>query len=606
MPLDGVIIEIEERERDDFLLRARIAELVAQLRLETSENLRKSAQETVLKRQIEREQDGHRKVVQHLEKERARWERKTQVDSQIGRGNEKERERKTEDLEKFLVEELEHLAQNDKLIFDESTGNSIWMCISGDKGGGEFKLCATIGNVVAPNSAYHIVPLDMFTDDEKVEAIKEYLADTIEQLNNLTEIKLNIGGVMTSYPVEQYLAGDLKFQYQMIGHKGAAAKKSCMHCFSDGRVKIGSYERGRCLKARTEADYLLDSANEKNSNSVIPGSAFVFNNVRLANIVPPSLHILMGVAHRYGFKFLLDLAMDIDNKSNTKIDKRDMNVKEKEYNGLKKHLDSFEVVLQVMSRFKTSTIIPAQSHTSPCSAEWCLFRDNEMKKAGVFKSTPLRCATCSEVNHAVCSGLWSEDDWELLSQVEPDMDCLRCCGRKGAMIEEDARKVEREMREKLEELKRELEMLMTAVNGEGEKREELEKAWGDCEADMSAWQQNFTGNHTMKLLQEEAVNHYTSVFPPTDEILHDVMLHHLKQFQSQENMTPKLHLLLEHVLPFMRRHKTWAKTSEQGLEALHAIVNRLLNKYRCTRNKEEQMSQVFCSLLHLGYINSNF
>ena len=63
-------------------------------------------------------------------------------------------------------------------------------------------------------------------------------------------------------------------------------------------------------------------------------------------------------------------------------------------------------------------------------------------------------------------------------------------------------------------------MLMTAVNGEGEKREELEKAWGDCGADMSAWQQNFTGNHTMKLLQEEAVNHYTSVFPPTDEILH--------------------------------------------------------------------------------------
>ncbi|EFO85517.1 hypothetical protein CRE_15190 [Caenorhabditis remanei] len=526
---------------------------------------------------------------------------------------------------------------------------------SGDKGGGEFKLCATVGNVVAPNSAYHIIPLGMFTDDEKVEAIKEYLADIIEQLNNLTELKLNIGGVISSYPVDQYLGGDLKYQYQMIGHKGAAAKKSCMHCFSDGRVKIGSYERGRCLKARTEADYLLDSANEKNSNSVIPGSAFVFNNVRLANVVPPSLHILMGVAHRYGFKFLLDLAMDIDNKSNTKIDKSkkkamrnakgDMNVKEKEYNGLKQHLDSFEVVLQVMSRFKTSTIIPAQSHTSPCSAEWCLFRDNEMKKAGVFKSTPLRCATCSEVSHAVCSGLWSEDDWELLSQVEPDMDCLRCCGRKGAMIEEDARKVEREMREKLEELKRELEvaqenyrMLMTAVNGEGEKREELEKAWGDCGADMSAWQQNFTGNHTMKLLQEEAVNHYTSVFPPTDEILHvkafliclgkiaklclprsmtdeeidemdallDVMLHHLKQFQSQENMTPKLHLLLEHVLPFMRRHKTWAKTSEQGLEALHAIVNRLLNKYRCTRNKEEQMSQVFCSLLHLGYINSNF
>ena len=35
------------------------------------------------------------------------------------------------DLEKFLVENLENLTQKDKLIFDESTGNNIWICISG-------------------------------------------------------------------------------------------------------------------------------------------------------------------------------------------------------------------------------------------------------------------------------------------------------------------------------------------------------------------------------------------------------------------------------------------------------------------------------------------
>ncbi|EFO96062.1 hypothetical protein CRE_20034 [Caenorhabditis remanei] len=140
-----------------------------------------------------------------------------------------------------------------------------------------------------------------------------YIADTIEQLNNLTELKLNIGDVTSSHPVEQYLGGELKFQYQIIGHKGAAAKKSCM--------LIGSYERGKCLKARTETDYLTDSANDKINNIVIPGSAFAFNNVRLPNIVSPSLHILMGKgAHRYGFKYLLDLAMDIDNKSNMEID----------------------------------------------------------------------------------------------------------------------------------------------------------------------------------------------------------------------------------------------------------------------------------------------
>lgn len=84
------------------------------------------------------------------------------------------------DLKGFLIRKLENLANAGKLIFDEASKRQVWICLNGDKGGSEFKLCATIGNVSAPNSSYHTVPLGMFSDEESTENIQCYLKKTID------------------------------------------------------------------------------------------------------------------------------------------------------------------------------------------------------------------------------------------------------------------------------------------------------------------------------------------------------------------------------------------------------------------------------------------
>ena len=58
----------------------------------------------------------------------------------------------------------------------------------------------------------------------------------------------------------------------------------------------------------------------------------------------------------------------------------------------------------------------------------------------------------------------------------------------------------------------------------------------------------------------------------------------LQEFAADDNVTPKLHALLEHVMEFVETHHTWAKTSEHPIEAFHASYNSSKLRYRTTRN----------------------
>lgn len=46
-------------------------------------------------------------------------------------------------------------------------------------------------------------------------------------------------------------------------------------------------------------------------------------------------------------------------------------------------------------------------------------------------------------------------------------------------------------------------------------------------------------------------------------------------------ITPKLHILVEHVPQFSKRFKTVALISEHGLESLHASLNKVARRYAC-------------------------
>uniref|UniRef100_A0A8R1HPF7 Uncharacterized protein n=1 Tax=Caenorhabditis japonica TaxID=281687 RepID=A0A8R1HPF7_CAEJA len=72
----------------------------------------------------------------------------------------------------------------------------------------------------------------------------------------------------------------------------------------------------------------------------------------------------------------------------------------------------------------------------------------------------------------------------------------------------------------------------------------------------------------------------------------DEFLEDMKLAFPKETVSPKLHLLAHHLIPYMRKHRTWGKTSEQGIEHYHAKYNTLKRKLQPIRNLMDRSSLI--------------
>ncbi|EGT39613.1 hypothetical protein CAEBREN_14105 [Caenorhabditis brenneri] len=192
---------------------------------------------------------------------------------------------------------------------------------------------------------------------------------------------------------------------------------------------------------------------------------------------------------------------------------------------------------------------------------------------------------------------------------------------------------------------------MGRVSGFGKTRRELERIWRRWGADISAHKQDFCGNHLLKLLNADAVDDYCSILDQTPELSHlkefmknlgkfqrlcvaremneeemadmeiaivkityshthkmgtvfqEALWFHLQQYAGDMNVIPKMHVLLEHTMPFVRKHSTLAKTSEQGVEALHAAFNRIKVRFRNDRVATRRLEYCFRFLLFQNHVS---
>lgn len=57
-----------------------------------------------------------------------------------------------------------------------------------------------------------------------------------------------------------------------------------------------------------------------------------------------------------------------------------------------------------------------------------------------------------------------------------------------------------------------------------------------------------------------------------------------------ENLTPKMHVLEEHIVPFIKKWNVGTGLmGEQGAESIHAAINRIKQRFRAIPNKEKQL-----------------
>ncbi|EGT51185.1 hypothetical protein CAEBREN_28291, partial [Caenorhabditis brenneri] len=446
------------------------------------------------------------------------------IDKKEGSGKKLVISAEMKDVKEFLIGRLQELATSGKLIFDACTGEKIWLAVTGDKGGEEFKLSLAIGNMNSPNSCYSLIPVGVFNDEESAENISRFIPNVVEQLNILKEVKLVVNGEEKVFEVVQFLCGDLKNLYEMVGHQGACSKYHCLFCYLDEKGQIKNYKKGTARAMRSEEGYVEDSmraSTRKNANqnharrNVKLHSHFVFSNIKLANVIPPSLHILMGISQKYAFNRLLRLAREMDNRSGKELQKTKLATErkekakiielEKDVSDLTEHLEFLLKISRVVLKFRNKMVDGSDDDgEGSCEANWCFYRDKEMSDV---EQRLVECGNCDNYFHGACAGAWSQEAWERAKSAQGDFFCFRCTRTSEENINKQILQDVDEMKEDVDVLEKELqkekesyENRLKAVGGHLETTKLLESAWRSLGADISAWQQNFVGNHVMKLL----------------------------------------------------------------------------------------------------------
>ena len=56
--------------------------------------------------------------------------------------------------------------------------------------------------------------------------------------------------------------------------------------------------------------------------------------------------------------------------------------------------------------------------------------------------------------------------------------------------------------------------------------------------------------------------------------------------------TPKLHILAAHVPEFINEHSWWGLLSEQGVEHLHSVYNKLVSSFKSKKSKKFRPSNI--------------
>ncbi|CAO4374138.1 unnamed protein product [Caenorhabditis nigoni] len=495
---------------------------------------------------------------------------------------------------------VQRLVDNKKLILDDMS-NGISVAISVDKGGNDVKLCMSIADVSTPNSCRQLIPLGIYNDDESAEKIKEHLGEVVNQINNFTDVTIKIDGEDVKIPVSQFLVADLKLIYDCLGHTGGSSTYCCPYCFFKSRQKIGNHEKGKDEKGRdcplrTEQSYkdLSRLIVKDDRMNVKFDSEFLFKLIPLSHVVPASMHVVNGCAQIFGL------------------------------NVLKQWVDDQESLGS----------LPKKSRKL----------EKETQKQKLLNRTTIECHGCGGRAHAVCCGIWSEDEYLMTRDPSVVVQCWSCEGVAVRGIIQlcdeqstDLKNVHDELQESFKDLVETNDYRTQFWKGNGLLRKELENSWKRNGADMCAFKQDFNGNHIAKLLRPESIDDYCSIFTPSSKLesMKSFLIHlgkiqqlcvardlnaeemdemdacinicweRVREFAEDMNMTPKLHILVEHVMPYVRRFRTLGKMSEQSIESFHALYNRLQDRFKSIRNDSTRYSHCFRVLLFFNYVSMN-
>ncbi|XP_072037705.1 uncharacterized protein [Amphiura filiformis] len=511
----------------------------------------------------------------------------------------------------------------------------------------------------------------MFNATDTYNNLNEVFSIYYDQLAELMNMKtIVVNGV--EKPLRIFLYGDYEFLCKYVGHMGPASSHPCLWCNitlqelrkpTSGephcpRVKENQWnQNANWAKPRSAEQYVQDYADLSSDSGTRPITGHMYHSISkrplfplcagVDHIVPPSLHILLGLVVRY-FNLLELECRKLDQGG---LEERDLEQcaewwaaseqakkLENECSEAKSALAADEKLLQCFVRAKRGRNIKGLT-SDPCSMPLCALASSVPAEVDRNNVQWIRCTRCGKGDemgwyHAYCVGIKEAEidlpcynEWTCqvcTDEISGPDDVIPCqeervTSNKALVKEKEAAYAK--AKDKLDKVYDKI----AKARGQYEKmlNERLEN---DLHVKRQAYHsQCFVGNHCKAivdnpevLLQDlpdgEMKNKFQGLFGRLRKIFKLFKADFLSEEEVRElcvrcwelgyfvpknfplqTVPPKLHMLICHVPEIAMKWKTIGLLSEHGLESIHAVINSMERVYCTVRDKTEHMRLVFGS-----------
>ena len=438
---------------------------------------------------------------------------------------------KAKDLPGIVTNMLNQYQQKNMLTWhsEHIPESEIWLKIGGDFGGSSFKCMLSTLNVERPNATENCFMILMAEAKDNPTNLRTFLEPLREEINELKSMSWN------GKSMRLFMCGDYDFQVKMYGLSGAAGVHPCLWCdVTKEELQEKPTERREVNKRTLESlqehheSFQHEGHGDKkrakeHMNVVMP----LVWDIPVRNVAPPYLHIFLGVVQKH-HKLLEDDVFDLDKRICLDM------VKDTSPSFDKVSAAFKESVLQVKRRCRVEKRRirapedlgdPFKKHEGPVAQRVeKVLKDNCIKRqayhSGSFVGNHCNKYMKYHVYYAICSSIEAEtyflsenqDTWHAATEIK----------EKYLLLNDSYAKVHR---------------LVSSVRPVDE--DDARNA-------------------------KRAINAYLQAYRAK------------VSWDPKVNVLPKQHILESHVAHWMRRWKFGLGLhGEQGLESLHAWVNRL-------------------------------
>uniref|UniRef100_A0A0N5BFS7 AAA_13 domain-containing protein n=1 Tax=Strongyloides papillosus TaxID=174720 RepID=A0A0N5BFS7_STREA len=176
-------------------------------------------------------------------------------------------------IKKDLISRYESLVKSGQIDKNKDT---IDICITGNSESNITKICAFFKTQSSTKAHSNILPLAIYKGSDAKNVLRKVTLMFADQINNLNELP----GSSKNVKINWFLVADMKFIYNIMGNRTAVSKRPCPYCDKFVGKQLWEDYQDSCDKAIENELYMTDP---------------VFTNIPVERIIPPMLHIFMGL-----------------------------------------------------------------------------------------------------------------------------------------------------------------------------------------------------------------------------------------------------------------------------------------------------------------------